>query len=271
VKKLLTTLSILLIATASYAQGKVYTETELKVQLPFGEAKSTESSKTYTVERVIDGETLKLKNGDIVRLIGIYATERFPTDGAVFGVGTEKVIAEFVRGLNIEGKEVRLEFDVQEGDTRGWLWAYVFIDTPGGPLDKVPDYNTNYPHYLLHRLHMYTFFLNATIIKSGYATPMTIPPNVKYAELFQELSEGAREQGRGFWKDKLSNSYFEDFLYCERNEDCSIREGACGPEPMNIHFDNKKLLEMSAFIDCMEPASLTNPRCEDNKCVVDAV
>jgi len=58
--KLITTLSILLIATAGYAQGQVYTETELKVQLPFGEANSTESSKTYTVERVIDGDTLKL-------------------------------------------------------------------------------------------------------------------------------------------------------------------------------------------------------------------
>ena len=45
-KKLLTTLAILLIATASYAQ-------------------------TYTVERVIDGNTLKLTNSEEVRLIGV--------------------------------------------------------------------------------------------------------------------------------------------------------------------------------------------------------
>ena len=43
-------------------------------------------------------------------------------------------------------------------------------------------------------------FLNATIIKAGYATPMTIPPSVKYADLFKELYEEAREQKRGLWK-----------------------------------------------------------------------
>jgi len=74
-KNLLTTLSILLIATAGYCQGKIYTETELKIQLPFGEANSTESSKTYTVERVIDGDTIKLTNGEEVQLIGIKVPE----------------------------------------------------------------------------------------------------------------------------------------------------------------------------------------------------
>ena len=79
-KKLLTTISILLIATASYAQGKVYIETELKVQLPFGEANNTDSSKTYTVERVIDGDTIKLTNGERARLIGIDTPESKPND-----------------------------------------------------------------------------------------------------------------------------------------------------------------------------------------------
>jgi len=45
-------------------------------------------------------------------------------------------------------------------------------------------------------------FINATIIKSGYASPMTIPPNVKHADLFKELYEEAREQKRGLWKEE---------------------------------------------------------------------
>jgi len=53
-KKLITTISILLIATAAFAE-------------------------TYTVERVVDGDTLKLTNGERVRLIGIDTPEVHPS------------------------------------------------------------------------------------------------------------------------------------------------------------------------------------------------
>ncbi len=43
-------------------------------------------------------------------------------------------------------------------------------------------------------------FLNAFVVQQGYASPMTIPPNVKYADLFKELYQEAREQKRGLWK-----------------------------------------------------------------------
>jgi len=42
-------------------------------------------------------------------------------------------------------------------------------------------------------------FVNAHIVDMGYASPMTIPPNVKNADLFKELYEEAREQKRGLW------------------------------------------------------------------------
>lgn len=42
--------------------------------------------------------------------------------------------------------------------------------------------------------------LNGEIIRSGYASPMTIPPNVKHADLFQKLYQEARENKRGLWK-----------------------------------------------------------------------
>jgi len=239
----LTALSIL-IATVSYAQ-------------------------TYTVERVIDCNTLKLTSGEEVRLIGIKCSE------------DEKMgqrAAEKQKSIWLDGNKVYLEFDVQERDKYGRLLAYVFRDMENrAPKGGYGDFKGNFsPHGYLPLIYYFKndkhyVFMNATMIKSGYATPITIPPNIKHAELFKELYEEARKQKRGLWKDKLSNSYFEDSLYCERDEDCSIREGACGPRPMNIHFDNKKLLEMSASVDCMEPVSLTNPRCEDNKCVADAV
>jgi len=134
-KTLLTTLSILLIATAGYAQGKVYTETELKVQLPFGEANSTEFSKTYTVERVIDGDTLKLTNGEVVQLIGIKAP---PIDieeakkevmATVQDLETilKMVATEFVKELMAyKGNAVNLETDVEERDKYDRLLAYAY-------------------------------------------------------------------------------------------------------------------------------------------------
>ena len=44
-------------------------------------------------------------------------------------------------------------------------------------------------------------FLNAEIVKEGYARIATFPPNVKYAELFLGLEQEARRNNRGLWKE----------------------------------------------------------------------
>ncbi len=43
-------------------------------------------------------------------------------------------------------------------------------------------------------------FVNAWLVENGYAMVMTVPPNVKYQELFLRLQREATEAGRGFWK-----------------------------------------------------------------------
>jgi len=113
-KKLLTTLSILLIATTSYA-------------------------KTYTVERVIDGDTIKLTNGLKVNLMGLDAPEsksnkkarrdsnRTGQDvGAIIEMGQEATA--FVKSIVKEGQAVRLEFDIKDRNKRGQLLPYLFLD-----------------------------------------------------------------------------------------------------------------------------------------------
>jgi len=195
--KLLTTLSILFIATAAIAQGEVFTETELKIQLPFGESNSTESSKTYTVERVIDGDTLKLTNGERVRLIGVDTPESRVNDKAkrdskrtgqdletITKMGQEAT--EFVKELRFSGKKIRIEYDVQERDKYGRLLGYVYVPVTCEGGDN-PSTIVVHGIVLLHKKpHNEEIFLNAAIIKSGYATPMTIPPNVKYADLYSK-------------------------------------------------------------------------------------
>jgi len=124
------------------------------------------------VARVIDGDTFVLKNGQHVRLIGINAPElHHPVLGEQpFG----KEAKEHLEKL-IKGKKVRLEFDVQTHDKYGRLLAYVYVDK---------------------------IFVNAKMVEDGYAQVMTVPPNVKYQELFLKLQREAMEKGRGLWEER---------------------------------------------------------------------
>ena len=74
----------------------------------------------------------------------------------------------------ILGKRVRLEFDVDTFDQYRRTLAYVYLGDGT--------------------------FINAHMLKEGYATVLTVPPNVKYAEEFVKLARKARERKRGLWK-----------------------------------------------------------------------
>jgi len=128
---------------------------------------------------------------------------------------------EFVKNILKTKGRLHLEFDVQERDKYGWLRAYVFAEELTDVLGNIFDKNEgkmiggkNGASHLVKDGKMW-LFLNSYIIGQGYATPMTIPPNanalgeartvsdgaahhnVKYADLFKELYEEAREQKRG--------------------------------------------------------------------------
>src|SRR5262245_26096340 len=56
--------------------------------------------------------------------------------------------------------------------------------------------------------------------------------------------------------------------YCEGAKDCAIREGACGPQVMNIHFDNAKLLALRPFIECVQTEPPSEPLvCAEHVCM----
>jgi len=227
---------------------------------------------TYTVERVIDGDTIQLTNGEEVQLIGIKA----PEDEKMGQEATEFVndLTEFC-----QENKVILEFDVQDRDKYGRLLAYVFCDKQYGGLGlTVFTIKYSLGRRAIDGLHygsiedISRIFLNASIIKSGYATPMTIPPNVKHADLFKELYEEARAQKRGLWES--INPYLVDFRYCEQNEDCAMRASVCGDEPMNIHFDNTyftKFIVINPDVECFGIIPLKNPKCVEGKCFSDEI
>ncbi len=123
----------------------------------------------------MDGETIQVCcigwKREKVRYIGINTPEtKHPTKGVEhFG----KEASEANRQL-VDGKTVRLEFDVQQVDRYKRLLAYVYLEDGT--------------------------FVNAWLVEHGYAQVMTVPPNVKHQELFLKLQREAREAKRGLWR-----------------------------------------------------------------------
>jgi len=71
------------------------------------------SQEIFRVQRVVDGDTIVLDNGQKVRLIGVDTPETKHPDKPVEYFGKEA--SEFTRRM-CEGKRVRLEYDWQKTD-----------------------------------------------------------------------------------------------------------------------------------------------------------
>lgn len=152
-----------------------------QASLPFGK---THTYSDILVKRAVDGDTLELENGERVRLIGIDTPEMHDSQklfrdsrNLQQDIQTIKALGrrayEFTRAL-VEGKMVRLEFDVEKYDKYKRLLAYAYLKDGT--------------------------FINAKIVEEGFASLLTIPPNVKYSDLFLKLYRQARENKKGLWK-----------------------------------------------------------------------
>lgn len=128
------------------------------------------------VTKLTDGDTLRVRlNGgaeEKVRLIGIDTPETHGRGGLRECFGREAA-AELGRLLPV-GTIVRLVIDAEPRDRYGRLLAYVY---------RVSD-----------DLHV-----NLAMAERGFAAPLTIPPNVAFADAFVEAAADARDGNRGLW------------------------------------------------------------------------
>jgi micrococcal nuclease len=131
----------------------------------------------YLVTKVIDGDTVQLESGETVRYLGIDAPELFRKKEG----GPEFFAREATRYNKklVYLKKVRLEFDAERKDQYGRLLAYVFVKN---------------------------LFVNAELVKLGYAKAMVKPPNVKYREVLVASQQKAMDQERGLWQEKRQDS-----------------------------------------------------------------
>lgn len=79
----------------------------------------TKLPKSAVVKKVIDGDTVELFNGLVLRYVGMTA----PETGEPF----EKEATEANRVL-VEGKEIKLEYDNYTSDKFGRILAYAIVD-----------------------------------------------------------------------------------------------------------------------------------------------
>ena len=135
-----------------------------------GLAFSQTSARDAVVAYAVDGDTAVLEDGTVVHYVGVQAPDRPGRVRAGEPFGSE---AYELNKKMVAGKQVRLEFDVESRTPSGELMAYV---------------------------HVGKYFVNATLIQSGYARAYVKSPNTRFAALFEQLQAEARDGKRGLWR-----------------------------------------------------------------------
>lgn len=118
---------------------------------------------TVRVKRVIDGDTVELKNGDRLRLLGIDA----PEQGTCYAKEAADVLASFVEDTDLQLEQGSLDKD-QYGRRLGYLYS--------GSL-----------------------FVNYELVRMGAVIAKPFPPDVLYEDLFVGEQGRAKAAHRGLW------------------------------------------------------------------------
>jgi len=124
------------------------------------------------VERVVDGDTVILsENLGYGRVVGVDTPETVQPGAPVECFGPQA--SAYTKRVLAPGKKLRYRVAVEPVDRYGRSLVYLWL----------PDGR----------------FFNAMLIRNGYATVLTIPPNTHYASLFERLEEKAARARRGLW------------------------------------------------------------------------
>ena len=126
------------------------------------------------VDEAIDGDTVRIRGGRLVRYIGIDAPElRRKVNGSwIYEPAPFSREAYELNRRLVEGKSVRLEYDEEKSDKYKRALAYVYAGD---------------------------ILVNGEIVKAGLARASIYRPNTKYADLLIKLEKDAKMGKRGIW------------------------------------------------------------------------
>ncbi|MGZ4958767.1 MAG: thermonuclease family protein [Methylomonas sp.] len=125
----------------------------------------------YWVDKVFDGDTIQLGNGQKVRFLGINTPEVAGRNKAA-EPGGEEAKAWLTQAL--KNKKVTLQGDVEKRDKYQRTLAYVFTE------DKLN--------------------VNLELVKRGLAVVNIYPPNLKYVDALLAAQQTAEQAGLGLWR-----------------------------------------------------------------------
>jgi len=128
--------------------------------------------KQVSIKYVIDGDTVVLDTGEHVRLIGIDTPElgRNGSDDQTGSVDAHRYLEKLIK----DNSRYLLIYDAERHDRHGRLLA-----------------------------HLLTFDrqnIQAQLLSAGLATPLVIPPNLKFLNCYQDSSRNAIAARKGLWK-----------------------------------------------------------------------
>ena len=137
---------------------------EAKVQALEAEKGKGETIEWYRILRVIDGDTVLISSGETVRYIGIDTPEK-----------NEPLRGESIEANKslVEGKQVRLEYDIRKQGKWGRTLAYVYVDDT---------------------------FVNCELLLRGLAEINTYGQSLKHLDSLIACQWEAIKNQRGIWK-----------------------------------------------------------------------
>ena len=185
------------------------------------------------VGKVIDGDTIELKSGELVRYIGIDAPEtEYSRKKQPQAFGKEATEAN--RRL-VEGKTVRFEYDKQVKDDNNRLLAYVYIGET---------------------------FVNGELVRKGFALYSPFSPNKSKNILLLQCENEARKNKLGIWALPLRNPS-KEYLASKAGKEGIIKKFhllEC-PHARRIDARNKVIFSSidEALDDGYRPCRICNP------------
>jgi micrococcal nuclease len=178
-RRLMKLLLVLLMGCSVSACADVYQWQDAKGSKHFSDRVSSNSKKIkikpgysyYKVERVFDGDTVKLEDGRKIRLLGINTPEVQHRNQAVQAGGET---AKRWLTDKLKNQKVRLVADVEQTDKYKRTLAYLFTE--------------NKEH------------INVALVEMGLAAVNIYPPNLQYVNELVEAGNRAEHAKRGIWQ-----------------------------------------------------------------------
>lgn len=151
------------------------------------------------VVKISDGDTVHVLlegQDESVRLIGVDTPEKFKSSKLIRDAEASPLSAEEIQRLGegasaytaelLAGREVYVQVGVEERDRYRRLLAYLYVLQPDGEWTFGGQNFTQ---------------VNLELARGGWADPLTIPPNVEFADDYVAAAREARAAGRGMWSE----------------------------------------------------------------------